>query len=637
MRCTFAVIVCLTFAAIAHGESTLVQFPSDHGFIDVKAGFSFKGVDYRATGDGKTDDTAALNTAVQLAMNSSQRVIYLPAGVYRVTAPVTLGSDRGKTRRIIFQGQGPGHTIVRLDNASPAYQDPKSPVAVVSFLDKPTGGHNQAFRNSVFDLEIDVGKDNPGAIALRYCNSNQGAVENVVLRAQPSADGVRRGRRGLDLTPPWPGPLMLRKLVVEGFDVGIDIDHYQYGIVGEDIRLSDQNVVAIHNQNNVVSMRRLYVSGDAPAYRDGGDHAMLVLLDSQIKGTGRPAAAFGVHGETLIRTTVVSGYQTVVDNHQKKVPDVNDSAALAGEYVNVGRHAAFEASAKHGLALPIEETPVAPYVPVERWVKVDGSADDDTAAVQKAIDQAGAPGGSGVIYFPHGRDYVINDTIEIRGNIRRICGMDAGLRPGPELARTQKPMYRIADLESPGVLIDRINGLFPGNHATHTFFHFDTNKTVTLRNLTLFGADGTTANTNGPRASGKVFIEDVTVTHWTFAARQQVWARQFNPESGVRTNVINDGATLWVLGLKTEYGQVNIETRNGGKTEVLGGVIYPAGVQPPASRPAFIIHDATASLTYKQVGSKRYAIEVRETRNGQTRETPQLGVWSVPLYLGIPN
>ena len=56
-----------------------------------------------------------------------------------------------------------------------------------------------------------------------------------------------------------------------------------------------------------------------------------------------------------------------------------------------------------------------------------------------------------------------------------------------------------------------------------------------------------------------------------------MWAHQLNPENQVE-HVLNDGGQLWVLGLKTENPGsqgVNpstiLESRNGAKSEVLGG------------------------------------------------------------------
>ena len=54
--------------------------------------------------------------------------------------------------------------------------------------------------------------------------------------------------------------------------------------------------------------------------------------------------------------------------------------------------------------------------------------------------------------------------------------------------------------------------------------------------------------------------------------------RQVNPEAPRGyTKLINKAGRLWFLGLKTEKDDNVIETKNGAATEVLGGLLYPAG------------------------------------------------------------
>ena len=96
--------------------------------------------------------------------------------------------------------------------------------------------------------------------------------------------------------------------------------------------------------------------------------------------------------------------------------------------------------------------------------------------------------------------------------------------------------------------------------------------TVVLQDFRLLSY-ATTSNWGG---GGNVFLEDVSFGPYYFR-RQNVWAHQLNPENQVE-HVLNDGGQLWVLGLKTENPGsqgVNpstiLESRNGAKSEVLGG------------------------------------------------------------------
>jgi hypothetical protein len=75
-----------------------------------------------------------------------------------------------------------------------------------------------------------------------------------------------------------------------------------------------------------------------------------------------------------------------------------------------------------------------------------------------------------------------------------------------------------------------------------------------------------------PEDRGELYLENF-VGDWTFGKGQRVWARQLNTETE-GTHLVNAGAELWILGLKTERGGILIDTTQGGKTEVLGGLCY---------------------------------------------------------------
>jgi hypothetical protein len=66
----------------------------------------------------------------------------------------------------------------------------------------------------------------------------------------------------------------------------------------------------------------------------------------------------------------------------------------------------------------------------------------------------------------------------------------------------------------------------------------------------------------------------------------------------------NIGGTVWILGIKTERGSDAahvagvIDTEAGGRTELLGGLIYPVIPQVPVNQAAFVVKDSHASFIY---------------------------------------
>ena len=62
-----------------------------------------------AVGDGQADDTAALQAALDQVVSGT--TLYLPAGIYRITAPLIWGNRLG----VALLGEDPAKTIVRYD------------------------------------------------------------------------------------------------------------------------------------------------------------------------------------------------------------------------------------------------------------------------------------------------------------------------------------------------------------------------------------------------------------------------------------------------------------------------------------------------------------------------------------------
>lgn len=130
----------------------------------------------------------------------------------------------------------------------------------------PDGGGNQAFNNFIFDLTIDVGRNNPGANGIDYMAHNRGAIRNVVLTAPEGSGNV-----GLSMTRRWPGPAMIEDVAIRGFTRGVLMGAWQYGITFENLRVSGQRIAGIENINNTLSIRRMVSHNSLPAIINGGE------------------------------------------------------------------------------------------------------------------------------------------------------------------------------------------------------------------------------------------------------------------------------------------------------------------------------------------------------------------------------
>ena len=111
-------------------------------------------------GDGTTDDTAALQQAIQ-----THRVLYLPSGHYVVRDTLTLAPDT------VMIGLHPTLTQIDLLDETPGYQGVGAPKAV---LLAPHGGEN-----IVSGLGVFTGGINPRAVALLWKAGEHSLVDDV--------------------------------------------------------------------------------------------------------------------------------------------------------------------------------------------------------------------------------------------------------------------------------------------------------------------------------------------------------------------------------------------------------------------------------------------------------------------------
>jgi hypothetical protein len=77
--------------------------------------------DFGAVGDGKTDDTAALQKALDALRQPDRKfaVLYLPAGNYRITRTLRLlREQQGESQNIMILGEDPTTTVIRWDGSA---------------------------------------------------------------------------------------------------------------------------------------------------------------------------------------------------------------------------------------------------------------------------------------------------------------------------------------------------------------------------------------------------------------------------------------------------------------------------------------------------------------------------------------
>ena len=605
------VFLARPFSSCAAAPSAIeVSFPEHANIVHVTR------PPYNAKGDGVTDDTEALQRALNENVGR-HRILYFPNGTYLVSATLQWPKkweSRDNWGYTWLQGQSAEKCVIRLKDAT--FTDARNPAGIMW-----CGGFGSAdwFHNHVQNLTFNVGRGNPGAIGLQFYANNFGAVRDCFI---VSEDG--EGAVGLDLAHrDMNGPLLVKRVAVRGFRRGIHTARAVNSQTFEDITLSGQTQFGFDNEGQAISIRGLASDNAVPALRSYGT---LCLLDAKLTGRAgaekSPALVNYNGGRFMARDIATTGYARALSD--VGTPDFAAALRVKGadkpgsegpdiaEYFSHPATSPFPTLAA-SLRLPVLEMPEAPPDDPKTWAVVDDfGADptgktDSTAAIQKAMDS-----GATTIFLPG--QYALESTVTVGGKVSRITGTGGSLN----YFRKARPALRIVAGASPALTIEHIAHLHGGIENT-------TDRTMILRSL---GADRFTS-----LGRGDVFFEDVTVNELSFT-KQRVFARQLNVENK-GTHLVNDGGRVWVLGCKTERGGTLVETRNGGTSEFLGGFSYTTNSGKLA--PMFVNDNSSVFAFFGEVcySGEPFETLIRETRGGVTKEVAK-GAGGTWPYVGVP-
>jgi hypothetical protein len=581
------------FAPVAWSD---VIYPPTAGVINVRES------PYHARGDGITDDTEALQQALW-ENGHTNRIIYLPEGVYRISGTLRWSavSDNPLQGRTILQGQGRGKTVIRLLDYSPHFGNSGKPHPMVA-----TGVGSRFLRNAVRDLTLDTGIGNPGASGLQLLAHHQGGVRNVDILA--GGDGA--GGIGLDLGVGEDiGPLLVKNVRVHGFETGIRTGTPAHSVTFEDIHLTGQRSEGIRNGAQVVTLRRLRSTNSVSALQNTVESGFVTLVDSVLQGlpAKRSSPALVNRGFLVLRDVAAPGYSNVLQNWLSKLPTAR--GPVVDEYLSHGMVNLFP-SPPVTMRLPVEDAPETPWDPLSDWASPaqfggkGGDSEDDSGAIQKAIDS-----GATTVFLPNGT-WNVRHPVEIRGKVRRIVGTEAVLNI---IAAPGQSAFRIGQESAPTLWFEQME--ITGSRAV--FLRSVADRTVVIRDCSGVSVDW--------KGRGTLFLEDVSSDHsWTFEQGQNVWARQwfarFNGDK-----IINRGGTVWILGLATDRPGTLVDTLDGGRTEILGGLCASTGTWK--SMPMFRIQDASACFVIAEISPQTTPFQtiVEERRAEKSRRLPNTG------------
>jgi sugar lactone lactonase YvrE len=420
-----AVLALLLAQAASASPSVYTTAPDEPSAVTVAA-----------TGDGRADDTAAIQQAIDTAAaKGGGGIVFLPAGTYRISRTLFLWPGVrifgvGEKRPVIVLGartpgfqKGVGHMLVFA--GSPRERDPKDkreiafpPPGIVPATKDVADANPGTFYSALGNIDFRILDGNPAATAIRFHSAQHSFVSHVDFDIGSGLAGLyhvaneaedlhfRGGRYGIlaeKPSPAWPFALVdatfegqrdaaireheagltMLNVSIRDTPVGIEIDRgYGDWLWGQDVRFENVSKagVIISNEKNVYTQIGFQnaLAANTPVFARFRESGRTVPG----KGGTYKVSSF-THGLTLPAMGRMGEYRTQVE------------AEPLG-------------------TLPGPSAPaIRPLPPVSEWVSVrtlgakGDNRTDDTAAIQKAID------GHKVVYLPAGF-YVVSETLRLR-------------------------------------------------------------------------------------------------------------------------------------------------------------------------------------------------------------------------------
>lgn len=590
--CAFALFLFSVIGPFGQAQISPTKTPVgavlSTGVLKFPAGFMKSVKDYGAVGDGVWDDTAAIQAALadgrsnaSAEYNGAPKGLYFPPGTYLVRNTLNWNGCC-----VTLQGAGPYASVIRLAPSSNGYGDASTPKALLA---TPDG--NSSFRQNIWDIGLTIGSGNPGAVAVDYISNNNGSIHDTAILSE---DG--QGVTGIALTRHYPGPLMIKNVLIRGFQTGISTSAYEYGATLESITLENQTVAGISNVQQPINIRGLKSTNTVPALINNG--GFLVVVGARLLGGSGSVNAIENNSNLYLREVSATGYRSTL--HDTSGGGEKQIAGTVGEYVAGTPMTLTGTGTATGLNLPVSETPAFQETNLSLWAGFTPDFYGDTHNLQALFNQ-----NDSTIYFPFGAYLAYNEaTVTVPDSVRRIVGFSSVVNGSTGGTNGGGIRFVVNGNSSTPLVIEQFGyGIKIEHHGTRPVVIKDGNFTY----QSFSGA-------------GNLYLEDALMSNLVFQRGQSVWARQLNIESD--STMISNSANFWVFGLKTERGGVVVNTTSPGQTEVIGGLIYPAKVLPTDSV-AFVSTDAKVSYVYVQpvyCSGCGYSTQVMQITNGNIQQ-----------------
>lgn len=399
-----------------------------------------------AVGDGKADDSAAIQAAIDKAQDDrGEGIVFIPEGRYRISRTIyvwpavrvigwgakrpvlvlgdnTPGFSKGVADMVIFAGARPHEAPITgagTETRGSARRVPFPPPGSVPPNPDISDANPGTFYSAMSNIDFEIGKGNAGAVGIRFHGAQHDYLSHMDFHIGSGLAGINQvaneaedlrffgGRYGILTEKPSPA--------------------WQFTLIDSQFEGQREAAIREHEASLTLvnaSFRNVPVAIDI----DAGYSDWLWVKNSRFENIAK--AAVIVSNEKNVYTQI--GVENAVAANTPVFAQFRESGKT------LGSGGAYEVKAfNHGLivpapglpgetgtrwdASPLAALPATPppairaLPPTSQWVNIrslgvkgDGKT-DDTAAIRHAIDTAK------VIYVPSGR-YIVHDTIKLKAD-----------------------------------------------------------------------------------------------------------------------------------------------------------------------------------------------------------------------------
>ena len=600
------VLACLWLSFLplsaAAGDAGRIVFPNDPSVLNARR-------DFHATGDGKTDDTAALQAAIEASSEAPGRgrtgVLFIPDGTYRVTGTLVVRSRVGPW----IYGESRDGVVIRLaDGVGTNVQ------SVLRTHPEDSGATSADwFMRNLHNFTVDVG-NNPGVDGIRFFGNNSGQLKNMHVRG--------KGRTGIDIGfNGQNGPNLVQDCEIEGFETGVR-SAWSWGGTLSRVTIRNCRREGLYVNATALGVEDLTVEGTPCALRNDFPNdwrhwgGVVALVGGRFKTGRSDQPAIDNRSVLYARNVRAVGFRTALRNAQAEATNELAGPAIA-EFSSSPPRQLFDGTPPSP-ALEVRAEPAFRWEtdPV-KWVCANdfgalaGDNRDDTAALQQAVDKAAAEKKT-VVYLRGigGGDpnwYDLQGPVRIHGSVRHVLALGFGRVIGGT-----NGVFVVDDSSASVVKLQNLQA-FGGRPAAVENRSQGRTLVVESCDLRILGT-----------GRGDIFATDCPAQVELRSPGQRMWARQLNPEGSSDHGLVNNaGGRLWVLGAKCEGAGVRFRTSAGGQSEIFGMFNYgPGNLEPGDPRPMFDVADATltvAGLRELNFGGSTWPVKVRQRQGAETR------------------